>query len=451
MSKQKLNIFDLSKLDVANEIIDFQDGKFGKAIEDFFTTYLKDNLNEKMLVNSGQAEILSKIVKDYTGLKLKIDLSSKYSYMGPCIVLPTISPSHLFTKNNLSKDDTDKALNLVLEATEKHKTINGVNLKTSRVFGVFEEIEATYHLPYGFVKNYKMTAEEITAISLHEIGHLFTYFEYFDRTATTNQILSSLSVALTNQPVEKERKDLIDKVANAMNIKLGETEKLSLNKDPSATIIAIIGKVNCDDPSQLGTPSYDLTSCESQADAFVTRHQYGKHLGIALDKFGISYRANTELKRKLQYYSGLMSVIFRDVGLFVGIVTGTIALGTLLFSCALIMLGLYFQQTKRQDHTYDVPLVRYKRIREQLIHSIKNPNIDKKDLEQTKIGIIEMDKLISVTVNDQEFLEKISNYIFSKKSSEEFRIMQLQRDLEELSANDIFLASAKLRLLHKPS
>ena len=452
MAKTKLNIFDLAMPGIAKETIDFQDGKFGKEMEAFFQNLIDENLTDKDIVKFEKEKDLSGIIKKHTGMRIRSILTGDNLKSGAFIFLPIISRSHILTPAYVRTEVPNTNTELVLKAIEKHKGKNGVDLKTSRVFGVFEEIPAILFFPMIFIIAFKLTARECVALALHEIGHLFTYLEFFDRVSTNNQILASLSNELTNQPVQKERKDLIDKVAKAINVKLDNVEELSLKTDPSAVLIALSTKFFSDDPSQLGSSNYDKTSSESQADIFVARHGYADASATCLYKTGTQFGEENAAIRRSKYYSEILDLFspmhFGVLAIF--LVGGPLPM-VIGMTLGIMSFELREKITSKKNFTYDNPVVRYKRLREQLIHLIKDNKINKETLQDTQRQITQIDKLISITTTNIKLMEKIANFLFSKESSELERSIQLQRDLEELSANDIFLASSKLRLLNKPS
>ena len=85
---------------------------------------------------------------------------------------------------------------------DKRSIIGTVDRETSTVGKDFTDLVMCIQVTKGlFLTNAGVgisdfTPEEIAAIILHEVGHIFTYFEYMGEVVTTNYVLQHVSKSI---------------------------------------------------------------------------------------------------------------------------------------------------------------------------------------------------------------------------------------------------------------
>lgn len=443
---------------IAMEMIDFQDDNFGVELEaevkkiydeirGGVTDTVIDNKNNQNNINVTIANIgsnLSKIedmVFKRFGFKIKIDHKSELA-----AVLPFYpNKNHIFIKDyfrgNFTIDDQQKILN---KAFDKKGTIN---LEKAKVGGLFSEYENQVYINFKvLINDIELTPGEITAVMLHEFGHIFNSLEYSNRLESTNQILANIATEITSK---KKNKDLvyIYKELKKVNDKVTEQD---IDKMVNGTsVIAgyawfknIIGTVE----TQMKNKKYDETSFEQMADNFAARFKYGRQLITALDKLNIKF-GSADKYLSMYIFTEMISIFtFAALALFtIGLFgTGAIFSGIIF---ALISFMLFRGNGEDfKDYTYDELKIRYIRVRQQYIEQLKKFNVPDKTLKILINQIADIDEIMDNTSKHKLLLSRLTNIIFSNARKANDSIEE-QILLEELAHNDLFLKSAQLKTL----
>lgn len=432
-----INIFNIN-----NESIDFQSGMFGKELEAVIKSIKDDGVKTKDLQACEQKKILQSIIQKHTGLNINLILDTEQI---ACVYLPTVHRNHLFYYNEYRHLYELKDSMAIFKTIKEIKQKNTVNLSTSKVTGIFSKLEVDIHLQVNSFLEHKMRPNQITAILLHEIGHLFTYYEYITRQHSTNQVLAGVLRSVFNGDSIKEREFVFEQAGILMG---GDknTFKDIVKQDDTRVISTVVYSKHVEMmKSELGTDSYDYTACEQLADQFATRHGYGRPLIEALETLGVMFGSTTG--KIPEFWSGLMqimSMIFMISFSILSLISGHV--GYFIFFGALPLLTLLGSGASRADYTYDILKTRYLRVREQMIQRLKDKRIKKEETELIIDSIERVDMIIAKTYEERLPLDKIMDFIFPKNKRVRASVV-LQRQLEELASNDLFLKSAQLKTI----
>jgi len=129
----------------------------------------------------------------------------------------------------LMKEDESKFNKSVNNLLNNKVTIDFKNAKIKGLEGIRFPILFTYGTDFMQLSSkhsrFALTPEEITAVLLHEIGHLFTYISSLNDTVATNKILLDNILSYTNKIEE----------ASKSNIELTEEQKKEIEKLLSTT------------------------------------------------------------------------------------------------------------------------------------------------------------------------------------------------------------------------
>ena len=441
-------------LNVSKETIAFQSGKFGSELEAFITAARRKYATTEEFIESKSSGQISEIIKKHTKLLVNIDIDyqSTYYNCGPAIFLPTLTNNHIFVENYI-KPYLDKTTSeRFIKSIADNKGRNGVNLKTSQVFGVLEDVETTMLLDAKYILEPFGTPAEITGVMLHEIGHLFTYFEYMSRTVTTNQVLSSLYDTLSVNKLSDERAGLIQSAAHALSFK-GELDKDILEETDSRKLVIKLMRI-CFIGSETGSSKYDEASSEVLADQFATRHGYGLPLALYLAKISQESMSQSKIGRTAMYISESFNfaVTLGSGTIIAGVgVAGTAGLAVGVFSgiLAFVIIGLAatsFNTTQDRFYTYDPFPTRLKKIKEQIIQATRQPGKSKSEITLLLEQIKSIDAFIKYSVDTSFLMNTIADFIRPFNKSPAANIA-LNRRLEELASNDLFVGAAKLKTL----
>lgn len=420
-----------------NETISFQNSDFGKELDAVFQNIIDTCKTIEEVKKSEKGKVLSKLIKKYTNLSIDVDIISNSFTLGPSIYIPALVRDSVITNLYQNNNANGVPFKTFTESVKKHKGKNYVDLLNAKVHGVFEDIKTTIHFPPRFIINMNLTARECSAILLHEAGHLFTYFEYVNKTVTTNQILESLSNELNKDLTIDDKKDIITNLNQVLDYAIIDDELLD-STDKNNILISLY-KYSFKE-SLVSNSLYDETTSEASADQFSARFGYSKELALGLNKLGAFTLANNIIYRNYLYNKTLLHTLILSG---IAIVNG---LGLILLFCGLSFLIIFVSNnTVFKDYTYDNTEVRLKRLKEQLIQLSKDTSLDKEKLHDIIKDVKDIDELIKISVEHNGLLTAIGYFFFSKNKVVR-KSIQLQRQLEELASNKLFLSAAKLRL-----
>ena len=382
------------------------------------------------------------VIKKYFGIKIANITNGEFAVYVINISSNDILISDYF-KDIMEASDVDLSVTMKKVLSKLgQKVLHGtIDLKNSKVSGVFSEIPVHMLLPFQYLGDaedrLKLTDEEYAAITLHEIGHVFTQFEYLDRTMVTNQVLAANAVVLNHKDATAEEK----KIVFSKSIKLIEaSEKYisDLEKAKSDTEITIIyldaarERAN----SQMELASYTTISSEQLADQFAIRHGAGKHLGSGLNKLIMSGKLSTA---HMVAANSLLYIIIALYGSVLGIV-GAIA-------APLLFIALLVSVNSNEAYVYDDNFTRFKRMKHDLINSIKFNNFSDKDAKKLLEDIEIIENYMNQHKDTLGFYDAIS-YLLKPSFRRNHDYAALQKKLEVMSANDLFVQAVKLKTSH---
>lgn len=421
----------------ALEAIDFQDTKFFDELTASVQKVMdmpEPRYPKEMPAFYGSKEMLDilKIVKKHTNISLFYD--PEYYLVGPAIQIAKYNKNHIFLFND---DWTDKN-EQITDAKTIMKNMNSfalkgnVDLRRNWVDGIFAEHKSLLLLPVLLFYNklsgwdsagthFKTNAREIAAFILHEVGHTFTYFEFLGRTVATNQILSGVTKALATNDVKIIETVLVN-AGSLLNMSKEQRDMLNNVKNDKDIAVVLLDASIQKCTSELGHSIYDFTSCEQLADQYATRCGAGKDLVYALSK--IDKDDSDELKS----YFDLFGIVL-------------ISLTT--FGVGALMILILSLMSRKSAYEHDDYRTRLCRIREQMLSRLKDRNINVLDKERTLAELEEIDKLIKLPNDELNWAEKIAYYL--KPSFRNAHKAELiQRELERLASNNLFVSAAKL-------
>lgn len=435
-------------LKVAQEAVDFQKDGIGKTFEEFFKelskSFMEDKMSSRQLQKSDYPEKLRNLIFARFGIKMNVIFNT---YIECGVLYYSENRNHIFN-TEIRPGNYNKKI--------KPKQHGKIDLRNAKVGGFFSEYEHTLYMNMALlISHMGLKEKELTALLLHEIGHVFSSAEFEDRSQSSNQILANIAESLRNKEDPKERiyllQELGENLANDKDYFLEE-------KGDQRTILGIkfFKKYIKAVQSQLPIKNYDRTTSESLSDNFSARFGYGRDLVRALDiitrKSGhpdttlflrILFTIR-ELLLPVEYLESifqlqqLLLLPIPYIKLFVNI---SIIFQGLMLLINFIKLGEIFNKDP-----YDTLERRYGRIRAQYVEFIKREEPDAEKLLYITQSINEIDAIISKLKPYVSPLSKLSNFIFTmnKKVINSYTEQQL---LEELSSNELFVKSAEIQHL----
>lgn len=481
------NPHSLKGLATSLEMIDFQRDDYGQKLEEQFATFIaKCNNGEYGDGDRINASLEVRAIEDLTFKRLGIKLNIHRLYktfwerafpgttFKDAAAMPFyVNVNHVFLDLYSSEMLRDVTLTGQANFMKKLKDrVGSVNERNARVDGFFSEYENDMFLDIQALAAVGLSATEITAVFLHELGHIFTTMSHANRLDKTNQILANLAkeeaggrkmdanyiyreLDLDSPGVDKQK----------FIAECGEVEHI-----PGAMLFrAVMVKATI----QTRESTYSKTSSEQMSDSFASRFGYGRQIVTSLEKlmrsgldrgllttgttgfvfknafevasmFIFPLKAGMEAWMKGpgkddQWYSYLPAVML--------MVAGALSSNVLLGILYLASVAVYFrsQGTDMQDWTYDDLYNRYKRIRNESVTSLKQLDLSPAEIHRIvdDVTIIDRDMKYAIETN-KTFLNFFANIIFPGARRAKVDIDH-QRMIEELAANEIFMKAAQLR------
>lgn len=452
------------------EMIDFQKDNFGKLVENVIERIHKDIDDKKIpapisLEDSDYAHELTEMFKKRMGMNIKFHLSTEETGMATPFV---VNGKNILTPETIRNSDAyaGTQLNNTLDLIKKnlHSKKGAVDTKLAKVSGVFSAPQLKCFLNvYGNYLEMGMSPAENTAVLFHEVGHLFTYFEYSDRLTKTNTIMLDVMEKLFTSG-EKDSTYIFKEMSKITEITKEEAESLVTSNRLLAGVklaVMFIKSVG----SATENDKYNETSGEVLADSFCTRFGYGRYLVSALEKMvkykGVPEYANGTDRAKLQMRLILESDELKTAFTIAGITllmggAGMAAMGVgILFALPLAvvvvpicLIWLTFERWGNAGYEmhYDTLKDRYLRVRQQYISSLKQDKMSVQELRQQIEAVEAIDQMVASVKPFSPLLTTIANLV-GKANRNAKKDVAEQQLLEALTNNDLFLMSAKFKTL----
>ena len=438
---------------IALELIQYQrEDSFPNKLEGLIAGVYKEidlelyQTNRDLLKDSPSIPKIEKLIKDRFNLTVIFDpLFSDYyiaatvpfmsDYLSETSSLRNIGPgliSRLYDGDNIFA--RIKELDKEKEQCYKHihNKTGFIDTKNARVGGYLAEVRNYLIINFKELKTLGIAPSEATAITLHELGHVFTGLESHHRIQTTNStvidILSDINDNKEDKALYKFKKYFSD--ADFKDASL--STKKDITDFYGKLAKAYAGSLS----SQLINSKYDETNFENMADSFAVRFGLGENLIAGLHKLHIA--------------SG--TLLNKDSGLLWSLVTidalGTIALlgifGATFMAVAVATLAILLNVTDT-TMTYDDPMSRYNRIKNGIINILKDPELPANITKDLINQFIYIDAVMKNSMQFQTLIGRIIEPLDLFHRTDKYYI-RLQQDIENSLNNALFLKSSQLRV-----
>lgn len=426
------------------EMIDFQKEGF-KALDIVVEQLYKkaqEITSRSAFLNDKEVGDLKKLLEHTLTERFGISYNLIFNtdYEGCMVVFPINKNNILLNSNERGYLNNSVYEKLRKDFNNKTGTVDNKNAKVSGIFSVYTH---DFYLNIHSLVKHKLTVREIAAIILHEVGHSYTYYEFADRTDTTNRVLSELSDILKEGNPTKitykfrelaktmnEEEDYFDEVANSSN-------RTIMGVKFFKKYIQTVGK-------QASNLKYSETASEQLADNFAARFGYGRDLITGLDKFSLYTSDRNTAIYLINTLFSVLGVIETSIILiaviFVSLPVGAV-IGILVLIINYLNENMYLEGTKNADYTYDNLFSRYERIKHQVVAQLKDEVLSKEDTKLILKQLSTIDEIINKTRDYTPILTVISDFIFSPNRSAKEQVL-LEKSLERLAHNELFTMSA---------
>lgn len=365
-------------------------------------------------------------------------------------------------------EDASKETLKLQDIKKKAERVGSVDLKTSKVHGLFARDTAFVKIGWVFLLSDVLTDEEVAAFLCHEYGHVFSNFEFIADLATFNHTLRALvNVTVSKAPTSQKTvifKEILDNEELSQIVDAKELAKL---ESPNA-VAAWVGEAKLRKiQSEYGLDQYDMTTNEALADQFASRHHFNKALVSGLVKItsigGEDIRAKNNRLAALEKVR-VTSAIFAGGSLGAGAIGGLVGIpvlaGVAIVSGILAIASAVYGSTlggfdRRINSTHetihDSGITRLRRLKEDMVTKIKDPKLPKDEVQDALSCIAQVDRYLEGVKKfegstlDQVFFNGL--FIIEKAFVKRDKQEVIARQLEELMNNDLFVRASELKLI----
>jgi hypothetical protein len=401
------------------ESIDFQSGVFHT---DLTIAVEKLRSSKKYETDNIKKAGLSEVIKHHTNLS--VDVNVKDNVFGACVEVPQVDKNHPLINDELKSfrwRDASTAIN-----TLGRPLTGTVNRKTSKVDGDFANMRCDVYLDPRLLNDKDMSNGEIAAIILHEVGHLFTYFEYLGYSYKTNIVLAGVVKAFYDTQDVKERKMILRLAEKNLGVKYDDIDALADSRADGVLETVTITDMARRMRSELGENLYDCRQFEQLADEFAARHGAGRDNATALGKLYRKFGDTSSIGAPMYLAMEIMKLTFFTLAL------------ALLPPLAILAAIISFPA----GEVYDTPEVRIGKLKNQIVMRLKSDKLPDK-LRAQLLEDIEAIKAVENQLDDKRGFYRIFVETVFPTRRKMKQQMEIQIELEQLASNEIFVAASK--------
>lgn len=414
------------------ESIDFQRKKtFFNELTQVVGKLRKEN-NPIKFDSSGE---IPSIVKKHTGLT--IESVSIYESMG---LSASISIFPMSKHTTMAHKNMRKAIERRGSAILNNLT-GTVDLKESRVSGMFAELPSTLHLSTGLIYGRALEDDEVAAVILHEIGHAFTCFEYLVMTTTRSVVLANATEEFFSTKDKSKRIAVLVNVQRDEGLDIDDTEallELETDSEGKKVFQCLIETARLKkDRVETGNSIYGGRAPEQLADQFAARHGAARSLAIALDKVHKSQsRRSLRSPIKNVYIETSRAALL----LLMPLAAITYWPANILIASAIIgMAG-----SSADTAVYDDDRERLIKMRSSLIDQAKDKDLPKEISMAIPEDVKYIDGIIEKYHDNKSFFDVMFRFA-SRAYRNKLSAIEVQNELERLSSNDLYLSAVQLK------
>lgn len=425
---------------VGIEAIDYQNGELFRSLVDIF-----NRLKQNILTFEGSVDEIQRVVKKSMNLTIKFKWEDE-SYVNAyaCPIVLSEQNTLLATWGGrvlLPLTQRNKMMNargtMVKIAKGEYPATGELDYKRARVSGIFEKIPVEVGMSKPFLK---YSAEAMAGAILHELGHVWTFFEFLGLYTFRNAIISNTVNEYLNCKDEKEKFQFIIATKNIWGLEMDE--KIAQLDDETATKVIAGGMIN-NFKDGVGYVQYDQNTAEVIADQFAVR------MGSSPDIFetlgDLSINAIRAANRNDNFE--IMKTVFGAVVSVVSsVIVAPLALPMVIIATGISFLLPVMAAKVANGSTYDNGYERYIRAMYEEIGRLKKRDIPPEIMKMVLDNLLRYRKVIEKAPKIDNLTQKIARW-FSSDFREQEKKMKYQQLTEELLANELYIHSATLKTL----
>lgn len=436
------------------EMIDFQrNDQFGASLEPLVEEIANIGTLSKFR-KSGKVEEYEKkfsaLVKERFNLNISVRLTKGLA----CADVNMLSSHNVLIASpfkDLHDRDPDKKLS-VLDGIKNGARLGYIDQRKARVYGWLSTVPCSVDLNISDLSNHwNHTVQEIVAIFLHEVGHVFNALEYSARINKTNQTLAEIAGAVIGKSPDK-----VSIVYREIQ-QLDDSASRTIAEDICSGDSILIGRGAWEllglSVKSLTGEYYADVSFEAMSDTFATRMGYGQYSAQTLawleeiDPTSTQVGEITKVMNRMFALAGLIGCLsILTAAVSPGIILPMIGVFTTVISAKLFGDAVTFARRSTWGMIYDDSKNRITRVKNQLVEDLKRREAPKDELESLIKSIRIVEGYISECPEYKTPVwTSITDSIFPKDARMK-KGLEDHRVIESLVANDLFLSSSRLRV-----
>lgn len=380
-----------------------------------------------------EAAEIPAIVRLHTNMRIGFDVKPNLA-LGAYIRLPEVDRNHPFILNSWRTGDMSDDVGVALIRALGGKMQGGVDKLNCKVSGVYKDIQGDVVFGAGLVNDESFSDAELASILMHEIGHLFTYFEYLGTLVMSSHVIGGIAKSMYQIDSYDKRLDTLKEADRVLGVDTQNRERIAATPNAkSRSMLAqsiYISTLGTKSRSDTGFNIYELRSCEQLADQFVTRHGCGgRDLASALDKMYRKFWSRSAMSTTEYTIWECTKLIMFLAGLF-------------LIPLPLIVFLLVFNPTRK---IYDDPAARLTFIRQQMTDALKDKSLDDKRRAQILEDIAAV-AVLEANLDDKRTLLELFWTTLMPSGRAALSQEATQKQVEALLNNELFVAASKFKV-----
>ena len=414
---------------ISLESIAVQSGKLHEKISEMITELRADG---SYTTESIKKSMISQVIKRETGLNTVLNIEKRFG-VNAAVWLPTLDNNHPFISAYLGGNGYaafNGTAGDIIDALEKNNISGKVDTKNCTVSGTFSKYETTVVVGYELISDLRFTAREVSAIILHELGHLFTYYQFLGTSVHGAVVTGLISKGVMETQDYESRLKVIKKAEAHLGIEGINAEKYASNGGKGLDVV-LLTKYAKRIYETSGHQMYDLRNTEQLADTFAIRHGAGADLVTALNKIYKQFGDRSTVSAVTHVFVELMKVCLWLLSLLVLPIT------TLVLTVFL---------SPMQFKIYDDPKARTTFAKRQLIEELKNPKLPAKRRLEV-LNDIETIEAVEAELNDRRTLYTVIWENFSSLGRRSVKEEDYEKKLEAMLYTDIYTRANQIKTL----
>lgn len=428
-------------ISIALEAIDFQEGKLFRELTEVFQSLrgFGKGMSDVDYWASKEVQQIAAVVFKHTKIRLQLNNGDE---SGPMVITPRLDANHPFVDDKVKqlinegfRYDGAFDVRRLMQLMDTDLARGWVDLKTSRVEGIYQQFVCDLWLPRAILESDEIiNAEGAAAVTLHEVGHVFGYFEYVGRAFSTNQVLAGMVRAMDKTVDFGQRHAVFAKGMQLLRMNKDQQDALLNAKSEAEVSVIVLDAAVTRSRSELKLNIFDATGCEQVADQFAARHGAARAFVLASHQMQRFYQQPEHFTVRavaavLMLFKDLFSIVLDIIGAFL----------------RFLSIYIFFADYEVPEH--NTLKGRYTRVLHECTERLKNRELTP---EQKREALADYAAVKAVTdevqADELPLARKFSYYLNPRyRNARKFHL--LQNDLEALAATGLFANAAKLSSL----